>query len=443
MTAFKTESFFQLCVRSIYTLCLMLLLPLLLLLFRKKLSIDGHYKGKPRRFSERFGKVPGDMQRGGILVHCVSIGELNASVQLVKILQREYPNLAITISTTSTTGAQHAYNIYKDSVQHLFLPIDIPVFMRRFFDALAPRLVLITEVEIWPNMLHQCTKRNIPTALVNARLSDESLPSYQKLSALLRPALRQFDKICAQSQKAYDNFKCLGVYKHQLSLTLNMKFDLKPDTEDERKGAWLEEQYAFNNAPLWLAASTHEPEELFVLSVYQKLLKRHSELRLVVVPRHPHRFEDVYLMIKATGLSVSRLSERLVKENLESSEPCSAQVILVDQMAWLKAFYSICDAAFIGGSIAPKGGHNALECAMYGKPMVMGTSTFNNPIIVQMLQDDKALDIIKDEKECEDRLITLLSIPERAVEKGAAGKQVLENNRGAVALTYEQINKLL
>jgi 3-deoxy-D-manno-octulosonic-acid transferase len=445
MIGYKTEKVLQKCYRFLYSSALVILLPLLLLLFKKKLKMDAHYDGKPRRFSERFGKVCEGMKGQGIVVHCVSIGELNASVNLVKRLQREYPKLVITITTTSTTGAQHAFNLYKDSVQHLFLPIDIPFFMERFFNALKPKLVLVTEVEIWPNMLRQCVKRKIPVALINARLSSDSLATYQKLSFLLRPALRQFDLICAQSQESYNNFKALGVYKHQLKLTRNMKFDMQADPADEQKATQLKQLYAFGKSPVWVAASTHDSEELFVLSVYQQLLKTDKSLKLIIVPRHPHRFEQVYLAIKATGLSVTQLSDSLSsqEESSDKNAQSSSQVILVDQMGWLKACYSLCNIAFIGGSIAPKGGHNALECAMYGKAMVMGPSTFNNPVIVEMLEEGSALEIIQNEKECERLLTQMLLDSKLADKRGAAGKSVLEKNRGALDLTYQEVITLL
>lgn len=434
MMGYKKETILQRIYRGFYSLFLMLALPLLLLLFRKKLKMQSSQQNRTRRFAERFGSVPNTIKGGGIVVHCVSMGELNASLQLIKRLQQESPLLPITVTTTSTTGALHAYDLYKDSVQHLFLPIDLPFFMARFLNKLSPKLVLITEVEVWPNLLRLCTKRNVPVCLINARLSDESLPNYQKLSFLLRPALRQFDMIGAQSQSAYDNFKKMGVYKHQLRLTLNMKFDLQPSPEDEKKAAILSQQYQLNEQAIWLAASTHAPEEKFVLGVFSKLLQVYPDLRLVIVPRHPHRFDDVYLLAKATGLSVARLSD---------DRSADSQVLIVDNMGWLKACYQLCDIAFIGGSIAPKGGHNALECAMYGKPMIMGHSVFNNPEIVEMLVNQGAMKLLENEQQCFEHVSTLFAEPQSKIEKGLAGMAALNSNRGAVELTHQQLTRFL
>jgi 3-deoxy-D-manno-octulosonic-acid transferase len=434
MTGYKNENGAQRLYRLFYSTALTLALPLLLLVLRKKLHLAQDYDGNTRRFSERFGKVPSHFKTKGVLIHCVSMGELNASVQLVKHIQKRHPRLPITVTTTSTTGAVHAYNLFKETVQHMFLPIDLPFFMHRFFQQLQPKLVLVTEVEIWPNMLHQCVKQQTPVCLINARLSDTSLPSYRKLRFLLRPALRKFDLICAQSQSAYNNFTKMGVYKHQLLLTLNMKFDMQAEPEDEHKARLLSQRYQLAEKWVWVAASTHKPEEIFVLSIYEKLLQIQSNLSLIIVPRHPHRFDEVYLMIKATGLSVARLSD---KQSLQ------AQVILVDQMGWLKACYSVCTAAFIGGSIATKGGHNALECAMYAKPMVMGPSIFNNPGIVEMLATQHALELVEDQSQCIQALQRLMQNKCERERRGEAGQQVLVNNRGAVSLTYQHIEKFL
>ncbi|MFC4701003.1 3-deoxy-D-manno-octulosonic acid transferase [Glaciecola siphonariae] len=388
----------------------------------------------PRRFSERFGMLPASFKGSGILVHCVSVGELNASVHLVNKLMKAYPSMSITLTTTSTTGAQLAYNLYKDSVQHAFLPFDLPFFMNRFLAKLKPKLVLVTEVEVWPNMLRYCARHGIRTALINARISSESLPTYKRFGFLLRPALRSFDVICAQSQNAYDNFKALGVYKSQLRLTNNMKFDLTPSDDDAQKAEHLLSRYKLAPDATWLAASTHEPEELFVLSVYQKALKQHPHLKLVIVPRHPHRFEQVYLAIKSMGLSVARFSDELTSDS---------QVILIDTMGYLTPCYRICSFAFIGGSIADKGGHNALEGAMYAKPMMMGPSIFNNPGIVELLTQRSALILIEDEAACERVLLDFMASPARAIEQGRAGKKVLEENGGAVDKTFDLVTSLL
>jgi 3-deoxy-D-manno-octulosonic-acid transferase len=331
----------------------------------------------------------------------------------------------------------HAWNLFKDKVQHHFLPFDLPFFMAPFFNALKPQLVLVTEVEIWPNMLARCAARNVPVCLVNGRLSDQSFATYKRLSPLLRPALRHFNYICAQSQISYDNFLKLGVYKPQLRLTQNMKFDLALSSDDQDKAKQLQNQFFPKSRPILVAASTHDGEEKFVLQVYKTLLIDIPDLALIVVPRHPHRFDDAYYILKAGGVELARASSTSQDANI------AADVILMDKMGWLKACYDICTVAFIGGSIANKGGHNALECALYGKPMVMGPSTFNNPSITQFLRKQGALKIIENTQQCTEAVNYWLSNADSAKSDGGKGKQVLQDNQGAVNATLAVLAPLL
>jgi 3-deoxy-D-manno-octulosonic-acid transferase len=424
--------------RYLYTIILMLCLPVLLLLMRKKLKMPSINTDMPHRsFKERLGLVSASFQSGGLLIHCASVGEINAAQGLIKDLLASYPHLTITLCCSSTTGAVHAFNLFKNKVQHHYLPFDLPFFMAPFFKRLDPELVLVTEVEIWPNMLAQCYSRDIPVCLVNARLSDASFATYKRLSALLRPALRHFTFICAQSQSSYDNFLKLGVYKPNLRLTQNMKFDLSPNPADEDKAQRLLQDFALHSRPVLVAASTHDGEEKFILQVYKQLRESTPSLALIIVPRHPHRFDDVYYLLKASGFELMRATQ------LDAQPVDTADVILMDKMGWLKACYSICDIAFIGGSIASKGGHNALECALYGKPMVMGPSTYNNPTITQFLVNQGALHIVEDVEPCVKVIHHWLMHPDIAVLDGDKGKQVLNDNAGAVAATMKVLSPLL
>nr|WP_136251383.1 3-deoxy-D-manno-octulosonic acid transferase [Ningiella ruwaisensis] len=434
MTRFKRENVFERLSRYVYTLILSLFFPLVLFLLRKKLILDEEFSQK-RKLSERFGSLNFTPKPQGILVHCVSVGEINAAAGLINKLLNEYPQISITVSTSSTTGAVHAYGLFKDRVHHTFLPIDLPWFMSRFFSVLKPKLVLVTEVEIWPNMLRQCVRRNIPVCLVNARLSDSSFSTYQRLRALFRPALRQFDVIGAQSQASYDNFKSLGVYKQQLKLTLNMKFDIKASEQDAEKAHLFINTYALNGIPVLLAASTHDSEEQFIVEVFQALKLKHPALKLIVVPRHPHRFEEVYQIINAAGLNVIKASD----ESRSSIE----DVLLVDKMGWLKACYQLSDIAFIGGSIAPKGGHNALECALYAKPMMMGSSLYNNPVICDMLVQAGALKIIEQIEQAIQFADMCLSDKALSRKLGGQGLQVIHKNAGALETTFASIKPFL
>jgi 3-deoxy-D-manno-octulosonic-acid transferase len=442
--AMKSAPFIFHVTKMLYTFLLCCLLPLILFLSKKKLN-HSSLQLAGRSFWERFGSIKKPLS-GGIHIHCVSVGELNAASGLITALLIEYPHLPIILTTSSTTGAVHAYNLFKDKVQHNYLPIDIPWCMNRFYNKVQPSLVLVTEVEVWPNMLHSCYKRKLPVILINARMTTKSLKNYKRFSALFRYTFRQFSYICAQSSESFENFLALGVYKSHVKLSNNMKFDLMPNESDAELGKLILERYAIANRPILLAASTHDPEEKMLLEAFNTLRSKDKSLLLVVVPRHPHRFDEVSQLVKATGLRCVRVSESIDKQGQfisqrpsENNETSDIDCLLVDTMGWLKACYSISTVAFVGGSFANKGGHNALEAALYSKPIVMGPSTFNNPSICQYLAQQKALVI------CDSHLLLVgvlehwLENPIDAQHDGDMGLQVLLKNAGAVEYTMSML----
>ena len=420
-------------IRLGYTVLLCVLLPIILILFKKKLH-HSHPHLQHRSFWERFGKIDKSFKTGGIHIHCVSVGEINASAGLIRALLEEYPLLPITLTTSSTTGAVHAYELFKDKVQHCYLPVDIPILMSRFYSIVQATLVLVTEVEVWPNMVNACIKRNVPIVLINARMTSKSLKNYKKFWWLFRHTFRQFTVICAQSSESFENFLALGVYKSRLKLSRNMKFDLLPQDKDEILGKKLVADYGLAGRPILVGGSTHDPEEKLLLGVYTSLKQTYPDLALIIVPRHPHRFDEVYQIIKASGYLTTRVSSANTKADMLDVEN-SIDCILVDTMGWLKACYSVCSIAFVGGSFANKGGHNALEAALYSKPIVMGPSTFNNPNICQHLSSQNALRITQSEQELEQAISHWLGHPEKSAEDGEKGLQVLLRNAGSVEYT--------
>lgn len=428
-------------VRYAYTCVLAVFIPILLLVFRKKLE-SPNTSLSHRKFSERFGVLPAEFKSGGIHIHCVSVGEINAASGLVKALLTDYHDLPITLTTSSTTGAEHAYRLFENSVQHVYLPFDLPIFMGKFYNKLQPRLVMVTEVEIWPNMLSACVKRDIPCMLINARMSDKSLNSYRKFSILFRHSLRQFSAICAQSSQSFENFLAYGVYKKQLKLSRNMKFDLLPDQHDADKGQELISRFQISDRPILLAGSTHDPEEHMLLKTYQQLKQDNPSLVLIIVPRHPHRFDEAYQIMKAAGLNSVKSSE-MTSFSSTVRRGKEVDCVIVNQMGWLKACYSICSIAFVGGSFAPKGGHNALEAALYSKPIIMGPSTFNNPAICKYLQEQNALQIVNDQKGLTQCVDNWLQRPDLAATSGEKGIRVLLKNAGAVEYTLGIVRRYI
>ncbi|MGQ8366019.1 3-deoxy-D-manno-octulosonic acid transferase [Glaciecola sp. 1036] len=422
--------------RYVYSVLLFLLLPLMLFLMRKKLRMgDQKASLENRHFSERFALYHQGILPTDFLFHCVSVGELNAAKGIIDGMMQRYPTKTFTVTTTSIAGAVHAKGLFKDKVQHLFLPIDLPFIVSRFIKKLAPTMVCITEVEIWPNLVNLCWQRKITLCLLNARLSEQSVGMYRKFSGLYRPTLLKFDVICAQNDISYKNFLSLGLTKHQVKLSKNTKFDIQDNPLDKDKGESLKQRMRLEDKRILVAASTHQPEETIVLNAFKKLKQDFEDLVLIVVPRHAHRFDDVYSLCKASGFTCARFSE-------QSSE-VSPDILLIDAMGWLKACYSIANIAFIGGSFAPKGGHNALECALYAKPMVMGPSIFNNPEICSQLETCGALIITQDDKALDKLFNTWLANPDKAYKDGLAGEQMLNANAGAVKTTLDYLQRII
>jgi 3-deoxy-D-manno-octulosonic-acid transferase len=409
----------------------MLLSPLLLLkLLSKKADTKALIWHQNR---QRFGFYPKHYQPKGFIIHCVSMGEVNAAEGIVRTLLTSHPNCPITLTCTSVTGAQQAIRLYGDSVQHAFLPIDFPLFTCLMLKRLRPRALIITEVEVWSNLIHQCYKRKVATILINARMTTRSLANYQKFAFLFRPTLRKFNAICAQGEQDFENFISIGVFKDQLYLTNNLKFDLKRHQEDSAKAEDFVTSFNLSNRPIIVGASTHEGEEKALLNSFKQLQELNNELVLILVPRYPHRFEEVALLVSAMGFTSSTLSAPKYQQN--------NNVIVVDQMGLLKAMYSIASLCFVGGSFVEKGGHNPLEAALYGVPICMGPSIFNNPAIVSALQNTQALRIVNDEASMHLTFYEWLSDLDEGKLLGERGYKVIESNAGATQKTLGVIEK--
>jgi 3-deoxy-D-manno-octulosonic-acid transferase len=274
-------------------------------------------------------------------------------------------------------------------------------------------------------------------------MTNRSLKSYRKLSWLFRGTLRQFHEICAQSSETFENLLAYGLYKKNIKLSRNMKFDLTPDAADEQLGKKIVTAFSLQNKPILVAASTHDTEEKLLLDSYRLLKQQHRDLILVVVPRHPHRFDSAYQIVNASGFETIRISDYVSDDNHLRTSDIPIECLVVDTMGWLKACYSISTLAFIGGSFADKGGHNALEAALYAIPMVMGPSVYNNPIICQHLQEQNALVIVKSADELYKALEHWLTHTESAVKDGECGSKVLLRNTGAVEYTMSVIRPYL
>ncbi|MBT1065791.1 lipid IV(A) 3-deoxy-D-manno-octulosonic acid transferase [Bowmanella sp. Y26] len=415
----------QTLLRLGYTLILSALLPFVFI----SQAIQSIRSGSAhqRRGIQGLGFVPVPPRPGGLLIHCVSVGEVVAASGLIRRIQDLFPALTICVSTTTTTGAQRVQQIFGTSVHHIYLPIDLPFAMQSMLTRVAPSRVLIMEVELWPNLIHLCWKQGVPVSVINARMTDRSRRSYWKLRGLFTPMLQRLQQVCCQGQRDFDNYLKLGIEPTKLCLTNNIKFDL---VIPNKKALATENiaRYGLQDRQILLAGSTHDPEEEILLDAYSQLKRRFPALLLILVPRHPQRFDKVAELCQKRGFQTRRTSK---------GQQCDQEtdILLADEMGLLMGLYAVADIAFVGGSIATRGGHNALEPAALGIPILMGPSQHNNPQICQVLKDAGALVEVENSQhiiQCAERWLT---DPNMRAEAGLAGHDVVLTNRGAVDTT--------
>lgn len=367
-----------------------------------------------------------------LLIHCASVGEVVAIQTLVERLLAQNPKQSITITTNTTTGADRVKLLFADSVEHAYLPYDFPLFVTLFLKTKRPTKVLINEMELWPNLCHQCWCAHIPIFIINGRMSEKSTSTYQKLPSLFQPMFAKITGICAQDDRDYQNYLTLGVAPEKLTLTNNIKFDLSISAQDIALSQTISTNFALEQRLLIVAGSTHEPEEQILLEAYLALVTDYPQLLLVIVPRHPQRFEKVHQLLQKQNIETVLMSEE------KACKP-TTQVLLCDQMGKLRAIYALADISFVGGSLADRGGHNALEPAAVGVPILMGESTYNNPAICKALADRGALLSVTGAQQIESACKIWLDNPEQRKRAGEAGKQVLTDNSGAIQKTLDVV----
>ena len=391
-----------------------------------------------RKRAQRYGAL-GQLtprQRGGILFHCVSVGEVVAASCVIKGLLNTQPDLPIVITTTTATGAQRVRDIFgtslTDNLAHHYLPYDLPWLMSRLLAHIQPKLVCITEVELWPNLLAKTAQKHIPVCVVNARMTAKSARTYRKISGVFMPMLQQVTTVCAQGQRDADAYLSLGLAPEKLVLTHNVKFDQVSDVVVPESIIELSNTLKLLGKQVLLAGSTHQDEETFWLDVYKQLQADFPQALLIIVPRHPQRFAQVEAEILSSGLNYVNWADR-DKLNAQT------QVLLVDAMGVLTPLYTCADIAFVGGSIVAKGGHNALEPASMSVPVIMGIHTYNNPVICDTLITAGGLRIVTDTTSARQLCHTWLSEPALAHASGQCGQSVILDNQGALARTLTQI----
>ncbi|AFL74056.1 lipid IV(A) 3-deoxy-D-manno-octulosonic acid transferase [Thiocystis violascens] len=411
----------------LYTLLLRLALPLALArLYWRGLRVPAYR----HRVGERLA-WGAPAPRAGIWIHAVSVGEVQAAEPLIRSLLERAPSRRILVTTTTPTGAARLRALFGDAVSHRYTPFDLPGILERFLDRIRPRLAIVMETEIWPNTLNLCARRGIPVVLANARLSERSARGYARLAGLTRATLERFALIAAQADADAQRFIALGANPRRVRVMGSIKFDLSqpadlPARAREMRRLWCERR------PVWVAASTHEGEDGPLLEAHRRVLERIPNALLVLVPRHPERFEHVAALVERHGLSLVRRSRH---------DACRDEtaVFLGDTMGELPIFLAAGDAAFIGGSLVPTGGHNPLEAAAAGVPVATGPHTFNFAAIMDLLVREGAAARIESADALADLLIEWLTDAERRANIGARGQRVIARNRGALVRLIDLI----
>jgi 3-deoxy-D-manno-octulosonic-acid transferase len=398
-----------------YTALLVLLLPyvLLHLLWRGR-----RQPAYLRHWGERFGFYSRPPQEPIIWLHTVSVGETRAAVPLVKALQARFPDHRILFTHMTPTGRETGEQLFGEQVTRCYLPYDYPFAVRRFLDHFRPRFGLLLETEIWPNLIEACHRRSIPLALVNARLSEKSARRYAKFGTLSRISLQKLALVAAQTDDDARRLTELGADK--VEIMGNLKFDMTPPDSAVSDGMALRETFGAGRRVL-LAASTREGEEAWLLDALDRL--EMNDL-LLIVPRHPQRFDEVATLLGQRGISYRRRSQG---ENLSPD----VRVLLGDSMGELFTYYAACDVAIIGGSLLPFGGQNLIEACAMAKPVVLGPHTYNFAEAASHALAAGAAVQVKDRDELATTSLALLSDPFRRQAMGDAGLRFSQQHRGA------------
>ncbi|NBM53701.1 3-deoxy-D-manno-octulosonic acid transferase [Proteus sp. G2669] len=377
-----------------------------------------------KRWSERYGFCKGKVVPQGILLHSVSVGETLAAVPLVRALRHHYPDLPITVTTMTPTGSERVRSAFGDDVYHVYLPYDLPGSVNRFLKTVDPKLVIIMETELWPNLISKLHQRKIPLIIANARLSERSAAGYQKLGSFVKTMLQKITLIAAQNQEDGERFIELGLKRSHLHVTGSLKFDISVTPELAARAVALRRQWAAHR-PVWIATSTHEGEETIILETHKKLLTQFPQLLLILVPRHPERFPKAEQLTRDAGLKYTLRSTDAVPD-------AQTQVVIGDTMGELMLLYGIADLAFVGGSLVERGGHNPLEAAAHAIPVIMGPHTFNFKNICAKLDQAEGLITVTDSESMATAIASLLNDEDYRRYYGRHAVEVLHENQGAL-----------
>jgi 3-deoxy-D-manno-octulosonic-acid transferase len=417
-------------LRFLYTVAMYLATPVIVW----RLTWRGfRYRGYFRRWRERFGLFPDPGLRDCIWVHAVSVGEVNAALPLIEALRRRYAPHPMVVTTVTPTGSERVRKLFGDEVFHVYLPYDLPRAVTRFLDRTRPALAVVMETEIWPNLYYHCGRRGIPLAVVNARLSERSLRGYRPIRPLVKQALGHVALIAAQSHADARRYRALGAPPERVQVSGNLKFDIPLPKGARQRGDDLHEKWG-PTRPVWMAASTHEGEDLAIFEAHLKVLARMPDALLLVAARHPERFHVVEHAARNLGFAVAT--------HVAADVNAETQCLVIDAMGVMMRYFAACDLAFVGGSLVPVGGHNVLEPAALSKPVLVGPYTFNFEEITHTLIEAGGARRVASAEELGVTVLELLRNPAELVRMGNAARMVCARERGAARRTMVLLGRI-
>ena len=417
-------------MRRLYTILFWLCLPFIILrLLWKSRKIPAYRQRITERLTLNLS-VPSHVD---VWLHAVSLGEVMAATNLIELLLVN--QLRVLVTTMTPTGSHQVQSYFKNKVIHQYIPYDLPSFIRRFLKHFCPKVVVVMETEMWPNMIHQANILQVPLLIVNARISKRAFLQYKKARYFFQPILQEVSAILAQSQLDADRFLQLSGNKISVKVIGNMKFDLPQVLETSQKKKLLQQQWG-QSRPVLILASTHENEEQQWLEHLLFLQSKIPHLLCLIAPRHPERFNYVYELVQNRGFQVGLSS-------VTQSICAEVDVIVLDVMGELRDFYQLSDYAFVGGSLVAVGGHNVLEPMMAGIPVFCGPYMHNSQQICDTLCAEKALYCGSNIQDLILNLITLFKHPDIVSTQVQNATRVIQENQGVVRACFEVIQSYL
>jgi len=417
-------------VGILYSLLSRISLPLVLLYLVFRGIKEPTYR---LRRSERLGKLPADIESGYIWFHAVSTGEALAAIPIIEDVLANAPARKVLVTTTTPTGSEVVQTKLGSRVAHCYAPYDIPIFVKSFLTRIRPQFLFLIETELWPNLIHYTHKHGTPIYLINARLSERSQKGYRRLRDLTGSMLSKVHGVACQYDDSLRRFNELGIEKERLFLTGNAKFDSVPNDSMSNAQKSVLEQFVQSNSSVWIAGSTHPSEEPVVLSAHYKLLQEYGNTKLILVPRHMQRCKEVIKQCHKLNLLVSTLS----------TPRAASHVLVLDQMGLLFQVYRYARVAYVGGSLHGVGGHNPVEPAYYGIPILMGPYRYNFAEICRRFEEQNCLLKVSDANDLAKQVSNLFTDDHLYRQISAGVQRVLENNRGARARICAMIEQWL